>query len=107
MPLQHGNRALGRHIGHTVLEIMTPVDELYLWADEPDAVVLEQARAAGITYLPVQRGGQIGGLARRDELRIAEHLPLTADWLIAADTPILHLIELFARQPERIFLILQ
>lgn len=107
MSLTH-NHTLNRSIGYTVREIATPFDKLYCWsAQSQPSDVLEQARRDRVTYLPVREGSQIVAIARREELSIAEILPLTADWLIAADTPILHLIELFAEQVDRVFLVLQ
>lgn len=102
------NQTLNRSIGYTVREIATPFDQLYCWsADSQETGVLERARQDRVTYLPVREGSQIVAIARREELAIAEILPLTADWLIAADTPILHLIELFAEKSDRLFLVLQ
>lgn len=69
--------------------------------------MLQRAKEDAVTYLPVKREGQISGLVRRDELSVSEVIPLTADWLIAADTPILHLIELFAETSDRVYLVLQ
>lgn len=102
-------RRLERTTGYSVLEITTPTDELYFWTDDPikQNQILQQSKEADVTYLPVKQGGQIIGLIKRVELAVGETIPLTADWLIAADTPILHLIELFAEKPDRIFLVLQ
>lgn len=102
-------RPLDRTIGYSVLEIATSRNELYSWTDDPDQqqLVLQQAKDADITHLPVKQGDQITGLVRRNGLKVSEPIPLTADWLIAADTPILHLIELFAAKMDRVFLVLQ
>ncbi len=88
---------------------MTHVDHLYFWPEEGDqqVEVLQRAMDDAVTYLPVRRESQIAGLVRRDGLTISDTIPLTADWLIAADTPILHLIELFAEKSDRVFLVLQ
>lgn len=106
---KHRYRPLDRTVGYTVLEISTHTDDLYCWTDDPQQQrqVLEQAQNAGITYLPMRQGRQIVGLVQRDAMTIDKVIPITADWLIAADTPILHLIELFAQNPDRVFLVLQ
>ncbi|MCA0454967.1 MAG: hypothetical protein LCI00_13425 [Chloroflexi bacterium] len=102
------NQTLNRSIGYTVREITTSFDKLYcLSNDGQQEAVLEHARKDRVTYLPVREGSRITAIARREDLTIAEILPLTADWLIAADTPILHLIELFAEKSDRVFLVLQ
>lgn len=102
-------RRLERTIGYSVFEITTPRDDLFFWTDDPikQNQILQQAKEDDVTYLPVKQGEQIIGLVKRVELAVGETIPLTADWLIAADTPILHLIELFAEKPDRIFLVLQ
>ena len=105
----HTDQTVNRQIAYTALEITTPIDNLYFWPDDiiQQNQILQQAKEADITYLPVKQGDQITGLIQRDGLTAGESIPLTADWLIAADTPILHLIELFAHKPDRVFLVLQ
>ncbi|MCC6616080.1 MAG: hypothetical protein IT320_21600 [Anaerolineae bacterium] len=105
------NRPLGRTIGYTVREIATPVEDLHFWTDEYDQVQranpIQDANQEAFTYLPVQQDRRITGFVRYAASGASEFIPLSADWLIAADTPILHLIELFAEAPDRIFLVLQ
>lgn len=105
----NGSPPLNRTIGYTVREITTPLGDLYFWTDQTDQQMhtLQKAKENGVTYLPVKHNDNIIGLVRRDELSVGEVIPLTADWLIAADTPILHLIELFAEKLDRVFLVLQ
>lgn len=100
---------MSREIGYSVREIATPVDALIAWTNDPlqREEALRKAKDANVTYLPVQQNGQVTGLVKRVDLAIEEEFPLTAEWLIAADTPILHLIELFADKPDRVFLVLQ
>jgi hypothetical protein len=102
------SRSLDRNIGYSVIEIATPIDQLYCWDDDPDTQnqVLQQAFEDDITYLPDRLDGQIIGLRKRVERTVGETIPISPDWLITADTKILHLIELFAEKPDRVFLVL-
>lgn len=97
-----------REVGYSVHEIMTPIDELMRWTgDEEERAKLLRT---DYTYFPVEQNGVITGLIHRDDLeRQNPHQSLTAEWLIAADTSILHLLELFAKQEHRgrVFLVLK
>ncbi len=100
----------GRHEPHyTVLDIVTPLEQLTCWSvGEPRDAVVEAATAHNLTYIPVLDEKGLDGIISRDDLASgAAPLPLTADWLLATDTSILELIRLFAQQPRRIFLVLQ
>lgn len=105
------NKPLARTIGYTVREIATPIEDLRFWTDDRDAqtnvAAAQGDKQEAFTYLPVEQDGKITGLVRYAAPGVSEFIPLSADWLIAADTPILHLIELFAEAPDRIYLVLQ
>ncbi|MBK9751370.1 MAG: hypothetical protein IPO91_32010 [Chloroflexi bacterium] len=101
---------IDRSVGYSVREIVTPKDQLVYWSlDEVETqkAAIEQAAQAKITYLPIKSNGKIVGIARREGQDIIEQHSLMAEWLIAADTPILHLIALFAQNADRVFLVLQ
>jgi hypothetical protein len=100
------NGRLDRSIGYTVAEILTPMDSLIVWTADP----AEQQKAlsySDISYFPVKSGKQITGIVRRRGTKVDDERPLTVDWLIGADTTILQLLDLFARDTHRIFLVLQ
>lgn len=106
---QNGFSEISRSIGYTVREIMTPENDLTCW-DGHEETRKQALTAAGddITFLPVRPNGVITGIIRREELESGQaHTPLTSEWLIAADTPILELLRLFAEKPDRVFLVLQ
>jgi hypothetical protein len=96
-------------LGYTVIDIATPAAALTCWeSGQPRAEITAFAHQHNLTYIPVRNGQQITGIITREALHNgAEPMRLTADWLIAADTPILELIELLAHQPDRVFLVLQ
>jgi len=100
-----------RVIGYPVINIATPHDKLLCWTAGQDRQnVARLASDYNITYIPVRENGRITGLVTRASLGSDPEpviQPLTADWLIAADTPILKVIELFAANPDRVFLVLQ
>ncbi|MBK9751375.1 MAG: hypothetical protein IPO91_32035 [Chloroflexi bacterium] len=100
---------MDKSVGYTVKDIITPVEEAICWTPrESDSESLSQeAVKIGVTFLPVKQHGRIVGTVRHDCLNEKDIEPLTSDWLVAADTPILHLIELFANNPNRIFFVLQ
>jgi len=95
--------------GYTVLDIATPLAQLTCWQrGQARETVVARAEAHNLTYLPVLDEGRVDGIISRAGLAAgAEALPLTADWLLATDTLLLELIQLFAQQPQRIFLVLQ
>jgi hypothetical protein len=102
--------ALNRETGYTVREIMTAGEDLLFWTEDESqrAEVIHRARLSGITYIPVKRNGIIIGVITCDALEAQQsYEPLTTAWLIAADTPILRLIELFAEKSDRVFMVLQ
>lgn len=95
-----------RTIGYPVRDIMTR-DPL-CWdgqAATKDAILQE---AAGLSFIPVRSNGTINGIISLDALR-GDGLPtpLTSDWLITSDTPILKVLALFAANTERVFLVLE
>jgi len=96
--------------GYTVIDIATPRSDLLCWTPGDDRQsIAQQAREYNLTFIPVVTGGKITGLVTHASLESdpePDVKPLTADWLVAADTPILKIIELFAEQPDRIFLVL-
>ncbi len=98
--------------GYKASDIATPAHELLCWCE--GAAIHDTLQAAlnyKITYVPVRKrtDAPISGVVTVDSLASAEPTvqPLTSDWLIAADTPILHVIELFAENADRVFFILQ
>lgn len=99
----------GYEAGYTVLDIATPLAQLTCWQrGQARAAVVARAAAHNLTYIPVLDEGRVGGIISRAGLAAGgEALPLTVDWLLATDTPLLELIQLFAQQPQRIFLVLQ
>ena len=96
-------------IGYTVVDIATPIAELSCWeGGQARAEIAEYAVRHNLTYIPVKEEGRITGIITRDALvNGADPWHLTSDWLIASDTPILELIELFADRSDRVFLMLQ
>ncbi|MCX9077341.1 MAG: hypothetical protein OIN84_05120, partial [Candidatus Methanoperedens sp.] len=56
----------------------------------------------------VKENGLLNGVMTVNSLQSGDRriMPLTSDWLIAADTPILHLLELFAEDDTRNFFVL-
>jgi len=98
-----------RQVGFTVREITTQTENLACWYEGCDeAALLEEADSEGYTYVPVTEDDVIVGVlsvaSLRDGRRDVEHL--TSHWLIAADTPVLHLIDLFAREGDRRYFVL-
>lgn len=96
--------------GHmfTALDIATRSGELDCWSVGADnATVLTTAREEHYSFLPVRQDGDIVGIGRTDELAAgSEWMPLTSDWLIASNTPIIDLVSLFAERPEQVFFVL-
>ena len=105
----NGFHRIDRTIGYTVKDIITPTADLMCWMPEENNVdaLRTAAQADEISFLPVKKQGKIVGVVPADCLEEKQIRPLTVDWLIAADTPILHLITLFAENPERVFLVLE
>ncbi len=102
-------QTISRQIGYTVREIATPESAFDYWmpgCDEKE--LLKVAEDNGYSYFPVKEDGLINGIMTVDSLKSGEReiMPLTSDWLIAADTPILHLLELFAEDDTRNFFVL-
>ncbi len=95
-----------RSLGYAVREIITPIDDLVLWSDDP-LMQQDALQNRFITHFPVRVDGKITGMVRREGEAVGAFMPLTAEWLIAADTPILHLIDLFDQNADRVFLVLQ
>lgn len=98
-----------RRIGYTALDIATPSNELIYWdrgSDPHDTI--QQARERDVTHIPVRINGQIRGRITLDSLMRGEQdfEPLTSEQLISHDTPILHVIDLFAEKDESIFFVL-
>lgn len=98
-----------RQVGFTVRDITTRVENLSCWyAGCDETALLAEAEAEGYTYFPVREDGVVAGVlsvaALRDGQRRVE--ALTSRWLIAADTPVLHLIDLFAAEPDRHYFVL-
>lgn len=93
----------------TVLDIATPLEQLTCWrVGESRRAVADLAAARNLTYLPVLDDAGPCGIISRDDLAAgAAPAALTADWLLATDTSILELVRLFARRPQRVFLVLQ
>jgi len=98
-----------REIGYKVIDIATPANQLTCWeAGQSREDILRCARENNLTYIPVRERNRITGIIARTALEAGEEpCYLTSDWLIATDTTILELIELFAYQPERVFLVLK
>lgn len=96
-------------IGYTVADIATPIAELSCWeGGQARAEIAQYAVRHNLTYIPLKEAGRITGIITRDALvNGAEPWHLTSDWLIASDTPILELIQLFAEKSDRVFLMLQ
>jgi hypothetical protein len=100
---------INRQIGYSVREIATPESAFDYWTKNSDeAKLLERAKKEGYTYFPVKENELITGVMTVESLKSGERdiVPLTHDWLIAADTPILHLLELFAKDDTRNFFVL-
>ena len=95
--------------GYTVLDIATPLAQLTCWrVDEPRDAVVTAAGAHNLSFIPVLDDDGVCGIISRADLHAgASALPLTADWLLATDTPVLELFRLFAQRPRRVFLVLQ
>ena len=104
---------IDRTVGYTVKEIMTPTDKLRCWTGEEEKrdALIKEAIEKDYTYIPVKKEGSITGLITLSQLRKkSPNRPITAKWLIAADTPILKLIQLFASRDHKKrenFLVLQ
>ena len=100
---------VSREIGYKVVEIATPANQLTCWeAGQSREDIAACARDSNLTYIPVRDGSRITGIISREALENGD-VPhsLTSDWLIAIDTTILEIIQLFASQPEQVFLVLQ
>lgn len=98
-----------RLVGYSVRDITTPVEQLTCWHARCDeAAILAEAKQENYTYFPVVEDELIVGVLQVELLAkgVRDYETLTSRWLIAADTPILHLIELFAREPDRHFFVL-
>lgn len=100
---------ISREIGYRVIDIATPASQLTCWeSGQSREEILNCACDNNLTYIPVREDSRITGIVSRKALENGEEpCSLTSDWLIATDTTILEVIELFARQPERVFLVLQ
>jgi hypothetical protein len=100
---------MSRQIGYNVMHIATPISELTCWeAGQPRDEIIAHAKRHNLTYIPARNGSRITGMITRKALEAGEApISLTADWLVTTDTPILEVIELFAHQPEHVFLVLQ
>ncbi|HLV34623.1 MAG TPA: hypothetical protein VKY59_05910, partial [Spirillospora sp.] len=87
-----------REIGYKVIDIATPANQLTCWeAGQSREDILRCARENNLTYIPVRERNRITGIIARTALEAGEEpCYLTSDWLIATDTTILELIELFA-----------
>jgi hypothetical protein len=104
---------VNRNIGYTAREIATPITNLLCWTEGNDVQNLQQeAHAEGFTVLPVLESGEIIGeitlesLTDTTQQNKPKHNTIHHQHLIAADTPILHLIELFAVAPKQHFYVL-
>ncbi len=100
---------MSREIGYNVIAIATPISELTCWeAGQPRAEIIDHAAIHNLTYIPARTGDRITGMITRKALEAGDSpTSLTADWLVTTDTPILEIIQLFAHQPEHVFLVLQ
>ncbi|MBZ0301177.1 MAG: hypothetical protein K8J31_15625 [Anaerolineae bacterium] len=98
-----------REIGYQVIDIATPVALLTCWeAEQAREDIVRCACENNLTYIPVRDSKRITGIVSRRALEAGEApSSLTSDWLITTDTTILEVIELFAEQPDRVFLVLQ
>ncbi|MFZ2878864.1 MAG: hypothetical protein WA009_04940 [Phototrophicaceae bacterium] len=105
-----GGLVIDRTIGYPVSDIMTPEDQLTCWCPDADNrdEVIRIALDEGYTFVPVRLGDNVTSIVRvRGLTRRKTAPPLTHEWLISADTPILRLIGLLVRNPERPFLVLR
>lgn len=105
----HSEQTISRQIGYTVREIATPESAFDYWMPGCDETeLLKVAEDNGYTYFPVKEDGLFKGVMTINSLKSGDRniMPLTSDWLIAADTPILHLLELFAEDDTRNFFVL-
>ncbi|MBZ0292237.1 MAG: hypothetical protein K8L99_06680 [Anaerolineae bacterium] len=105
----HTEQTISRQIGYTVREIATPESAFDYWIQGCDETeLLKQGEKEGYTYFPVKENGLFKGVMTINSLKSGDRkiMPLTSDWLIAADTPILHLLELFAEDDMRNFFVL-
>ncbi|MEM9952436.1 MAG: hypothetical protein AAF846_12580 [Chloroflexota bacterium] len=99
---------VNRQIGYSVNEISTPKSRFdYLTEDIDRKTLLKIAENKGYTYFPIQENGVIVSIMPVKDIKQnkLESIPLTSDWLIAAE-PILHLLELFAKDNTRNFFVL-
>lgn len=102
-------QTISRQIGYTVREIATPESAFDYWIQGCDETeLLRQGEKEGYSYFPVKENGLFKGVMTINSLKSGDRkiMPLTSDWLIAADTPILHLLELFAEDDTRNFFVL-
>ncbi|MAS36522.1 MAG: hypothetical protein CL610_21135 [Anaerolineaceae bacterium] len=100
---------ISRDTGYKVVDIATPASQLTCWeAGQGHDDIVRCAIEDNLTYIPVRNEGRITGIISRKALEAGETpCNLTSDWLIATDTTILEIIELFAEQPDRVFLVLK
>ncbi len=102
-------QSVSPHLGYAVRDIVTPESAFYYWTPECDeGVLLEHGEKEGFTYFPVKLNGVFKSVMKLDSLKSGDRdiVPLTSEWLIAADTPILHLLKLFAQDNTRNFFVL-
>jgi hypothetical protein len=93
----------------TALEIATLTEDFDTWkVDDENSLLIETARQAHYSFLPVERDGEIVGIGTTDALADdpPRWEPLTAEWLVAGNTSILDLIGVFAERPEQVFFVL-
>jgi hypothetical protein len=101
---------VSRKIGYQAAHITTPVESLLCWNKKTDVrTVVTDARKLDLSYLPVRNNGQFNGVVNVDALERGDNniIPLTNEWLVSHDTPILHLLSLFALHPDRVFFVLE
>ena len=99
--------SVDRSVGYPVRDIMTrPV--CWDYSEQSRQALVEECEANGYTFIPVSITNGIEGIITREALKRGDDpTPLSVDWLVAANTPILEVISLFAQRPDHVFLVLE